>query len=130
MSTLKVFISYSHSDREWASRFAETMASSGVAVFFDESGIAPGQSLVEGLEKGLRESDAMVLLLNAENVKSPNIAFEIGAAYGMNKAIIPIVSKGFEHKLPLHFQRAKFLVRNSPEETAKEVMEALYGEAA
>ena len=72
----------------------------------------------------------MVLLLNSENVQSPNIAFEIGAAYGMNKAIIPIVSKDFEYKLPLHIQRTKFLVRNSPEETAKEVMEALYGKAA
>jgi TIR domain-containing protein len=134
MSRHKVFISYSHSDKEWARKFAETIASSGVEVWFDEFNIKPGQPLVEALEKGLRESDAVVLLINAENVNRPNLFFEIGAALGMNKAIIPVVPKDFEYsKLPLPLQRIKFLVRNSPEETARELataVEALYGEAA
>ena len=55
MSTPKVFISYSRSDKEWARKFAETIADNGVDVFFDESNIAPGQSFIEALEKGLRE---------------------------------------------------------------------------
>lgn len=134
MGRHKVFISYSHSDKEWARKFAETLASSGVEVWFDEFNIKPGQPLVEALEKGLRESDAVVLLINAENVNRPNLFFEIGAALGMNKAIIPVVPKDFEYsKLPLPLQRIKFLVRNSPEETARELasaVEALYGEAA
>lgn len=134
MSTHKVFISYSHSDKEWAREFAETIANTGVEVWFDEFDIKPGQPLVEALEKGLRDSDAVVLLINSENVNRPNLFFEIGAALGMNKAIIPVVPKDFEyHKLPLPLQRIKFLVRNSPEETAKELataVESLYGEAA
>lgn len=136
MSTPKVFISYSHSDGEWARKFAETIAGSGVEVWFDEFNIKPGQPLVEALEKGLRESDAVVLLINAENVNRPNLFFEIGAALGMNKRIIAVVPKPFDFdysKLPLPLQRIKFLVRNSPEETAKELasaVEALYGEAA
>lgn len=134
MNVRKVFISYSHSDKEWARKFAQTIATSGIEVWFDEFNIKPGEPLVESLEKGLRESDAVVLLLNAENMRRPNIFFEIGAALGMNKAIIPVVPAGFEyHKLPLPLQRIKFLIRNSPEETARELTSAvavLDGEAA
>jgi hypothetical protein len=134
MHVPKVFISYSHSDKLWARKFAETIASNGVEVWFDEFNIKPGEPLVESLEKGLRESDAVVLLLNAENINRPNLFFEIGAALGMNKAIIPVVPEGFEyHRLPLPLQRIKFLVRNSPEETARELAMAvavLDGEAA
>lgn len=134
MNVRKVFISYSHSDKEWVRKFAETIVTSGIDVWFDEFNIKPGEPLVESLEKGLRESDAVVLVLNAENMRRPNIFFEIGAALGMNKAIIPVVPAGFEyHKLPLPLQRIKFLIRNSPEETARELTSAvavLDGEAA
>lgn len=134
MSTHKVFISYSHSDREWAREFAVTIVRGGVEVMPSEFGIKPGQPLVEALEKELRESDAVVLLINAENVNHPDLFFEIGAALAMNKAIIPVVPKGFEYsKLPLPLQRMKFLLRNSPEETARELtsaVEALDGESA
>jgi hypothetical protein len=134
MSTPKVFISYSHSDKDWARRFAKTIADSGLDVWFDEFNIKPGQPLVEGLENGLRESDAVVFLINTENKTSPNVYFEIGAALGMNKTIIPVIPEDFDyHRLPLPLQRIKFLIRNSPEDTAKELttaVEALSGEAA
>ncbi|MCI0486072.1 MAG: toll/interleukin-1 receptor domain-containing protein [Blastocatellia bacterium] len=134
MSTPKVFISYSHSDKEWARQLAETIASTGLAVWFDEFDIKPGQQLVDALEKGLRESDAVILLINSENINRPNLFFEIGAALGMNKTIIPVVPKDFEaHKLPLPLKRIRFVTRKSPEETAKELaaaVEAIHGEAA
>lgn len=134
MSSPKVFISYSHSDKEWARKFAETIASTGLEIWFDEFNIKLGQPLIEAIEKGLRESNVVVLLINAENINRPTLFFEIGAALSMNKAIIPVIPKDFEyHKLPLPLQRIKFLFRNSPEETAKELaaaVESLYGEAA
>lgn len=134
MNVRKIFISYSHSDQDWARVFAQTLATSGIEVWFDEFNIKPGEPLVESLEKGLRESDAVVLVLNAENMRRPNIFFEIGAALGMNKPIIPVVPAGFEsHKLPLPLQRIKFLIRNSPEKTAHALTSAVAvfdGEAA
>lgn len=50
MSTHKVFISYSHSDKEWARKFAETISGTGLEVWFDEFRIKPGQPLVEAGE--------------------------------------------------------------------------------
>ena len=134
MSVPKIFISYSHSDKEWVRKFVETITRSGVEVWFDEFNIKPGEPLVESLEKGLRESDAVVLLLTAESINRPNLFFEIGAALGMKKPIIPVIPEGFDYyKMPLPLQRIKFLVRNSPEETARELANAvalLDGEAA
>src|SRR5436309_10166532 len=134
MTTPKIFISYSHSEQEWAREFAASLVLNGLNVWFDEFNIKAGQLLSDALEKGLRESDAVVLLIDSTNINRPNLFFEIGAALGMNKKIIPIVPEGFEaHKLPLSLQRIKFLVQKSPEETAKKMVtaiEVLYGEAA
>jgi hypothetical protein len=134
MSVPKVFISHSSSDKDWARKFAETLEHNGLEVWIDESRIKGGQAWVEALENGLRESDAVVLLISPDNINRPNLFFEIGAALGMNKAIIPVIPKDFDsHKLPLPLQRIKFLIRNSPEDTAKELataIESLAGEAA
>ena len=134
MSTPKVFISYSHLDKEWARQLAKTIVRIGLDVWFDEFDVKPGQQLADALEKGLRESDAMILLVPSENINRPNLFFEIGAALGMNKTIIPVVPKDFEaHKLPLPLKRIRFVIRKSPEETAKELataVEAIHGEAA
>jgi hypothetical protein len=134
MTTPKIFISYSHSDQIWAREFVESLVKAGLDVWFDEFKIKAGQLLSEALEKGLRESDAVILLIDSENINRPNLFFEIGAALSMNKTIIPIVPKDFEpYKLPLPLQRIKFLVRKAPEETAKELataIEVIYGEAA
>jgi len=134
MSIPTLFISYSHSDKDWARQFVESLEHSGLKVWLDEPNIKGGQSWDEALENGLRESDAVVLLISPDNINRPNLFFEIGAALGMNKALIPIVPKDFDyHRLPLSLQRIKFLIRNSPEETAKELataVESLAGEAA
>lgn len=134
MTAPKVFISYSHSDHAWAQKFAEAMIKLGMNVWFDEFDVRAGEFLSDAIEKGLRESDVVVLLINSENFNRPNLFFELGAALGMNKSIIPVVSKDFDfYSLPLPLQRIKYLVQTSPEETAKELaatLKMMYGEAA
>lgn len=122
----KVFISYSHSDKDWAEKFAETMVKSGMNVWFDQFNVKAGEPLSDAIEKGLRESDVVVLLISLENINRPNLFFELGAALGMNKTIVPVVPENLDpHSLPLPLQRIKFIVRASPEETAKELASEL-----
>ena len=134
MTTHDIFISYSHTDQEWAREFAKNLSEVGANIWFDEFNIKPGDSISDSVERGLRESEAIVLLINDESVTTNNFFFELGAALGMNKKIIPIVPEGFPvPKLPLSLRRRKYLVRKSPEETAKELamgLELLHGEAA
>lgn len=134
MTPHKIFISHSNADKSWAREFAKRLSSTGADVWFDEFNIKPGDSIRESVEKGLRGSDMIVLLINDQSVGSSNFFFELGAAVGMNKKIVPIVPEGFSvSKLPLSVQRRKYLIRKSPKETAKELaagLELIQGEAA
>lgn len=134
MSAPKVFISYSHSDSEWARELADSIAHMGLSVWFDQTDIKPGQHLAEELEKGLRTSDAVVFLIDPQTLGSANLFFEMGAAVGMNKTIIPVVPAGFDiHELPLPLRRIRYLIRTSPEQTGKELaaaIESIHGAAA
>ncbi len=126
MDNPKVFISHSAIDADWARSFAEALKSRGVSVWFDEFDVPPGESLREGLESGLRGSDVFVALLDPEYPDKPNLFFELGAAIGMGKRVVPIVPKGLDPRsLPLDVRLRRYLVRNSPEQTAEELSNAL-----
>src|SRR5258708_1326514 len=89
MDKRKVFISYSSSDAVWAREFANSLQQRGLKVWFDSNAIHSGQSLTDAVEKGLRESSVIALLVTPDTIKRPNLFFEIGAAMGMGKPLIP-----------------------------------------
>lgn len=134
MATNKIFISHSSTDKGWAREFAQRLSGVGADVWFDEFNIKPGDSISESVERGMRASDTIVLLVSDQSVNNSNFFFELGAALGMNKKIVLIIPEGFSvSKLPISVQRRKYLVRKSPEETAAELaagLELLHGEAA
>jgi hypothetical protein len=134
MATNKIFISHSNADKGWARDFARRLSDIGADVWFDEFNIKPGDSISESVEKGMRASDLIVLLLGDRDTNNGNFFFELGAAIGMNKKIVLIVPEGVSvSQLPISIQRRKYLVRKSPEETAEELaagLELLHGEAA
>ena len=134
MRKLKIFIAHSSTDRDWARRFALALREFEADVWFDGFNIKPGDSIPELVEAGLRGSDVVVLLVDKESLVRPNFFFELGAALGLNKRIVAIVSEeSAEAGLPLPILRKKYLVRKSPEETAKELaagLELIRGEAA
>lgn len=126
MTERKVFISYSMQDAEWARSFAQALKQRGVPVWFDEFDVKPGESMRDGLESGLRNSDILVALLDAESPSNPNLYFELGAAIGMGKKLVPIVPKGVDPSaLPLDVRLRRYLIRETPEETAEELSNTL-----
>ena len=126
MDKRRVFISHSTLDADWARSFAQALKQRGVAVWFDEFDVRPGESLPDALESGLRGSDTFVALLDAEHPATPAFFFELGAAIGMGKRVVPIVPKGLDpSNIPLDMRRRRYLVRNSPEHTAEELSNAL-----
>ena len=126
MTTPKVFISYSHDDTEWVRSFAEALRDQNVDVWFDEWSVAPGEPLVDAIEVGLRESETIVFVISRSNALSPNVLFELGAAIGMGKRTIPIVSKDLDLSLvPFDLRKRRFIVKGPPAEIAQVVASAV-----
>lgn len=126
MGNRRVFISHSDRDADWARSFAQSLKERGVSVWFDGFDVHPGESLRDALEAGLRGSEILVTLLDAESASSPNLFFEVGAAIGMGKKVVPIVSKGVDPSvLPLDLRLRRYLVRDTPEQTAEELSNTL-----
>jgi len=128
MSKPRVFISHSFSDAGWARQFANSLERRGLKVWFDADAVQSGQSLSAAIEKGLRESNIIALLVTRDTVTRPNLFFEIGAALGMGKPLIPVVSKDIDPSLlPASLRERTYLVKNSPDITAREfVSQALH----
>jgi TIR domain-containing protein len=126
MEKRTVFISHSAGDTDWARSFAQALKARGVPVWFDEFNIRPGESLRDAVESGLRNSDVLVALLDADSPSRPNLFFELGAAIGMGKRVVPIVPKGMDPSvLPLDVRLRRYLIRNTPEQTAEELTNTL-----
>lgn len=122
----QVFISHSNADSEWAKSFADALKRHGIRVWLDQSQIKAGESLGDALEAGLRESDVLVALIDPQTSFRPNLYFELGAAIGMGKRVVPIVPPGLDNsKLPLELRVRRYLVRESPEDTAEQLADSL-----
>ena len=126
--TPQVFVSYAHPATAWVRQFVKQLESRAFHVWLDEREISVGDSLRDAIEKGLRESDAIVAILSRDTLRSPNVAFELGVALGMGKPLIPIVAKDLkQHDLPLNVREKRFLVQDDPAAVANEVSLLLVG---
>jgi len=132
MEKPKVFISHSSLDNGWAREFANSLEQRGLEVWFDSSTARLGQSWRKELEKGLRESSVIVLLVTPDTIRSPNLFLEIGAAIGMGKPLILVASKDIDPSaLPPSLRGQRYLVKGSPEATAREfVSQAMASQTA
>jgi hypothetical protein len=80
----------------------------------------------DAMEAGLRGSDVVVSLVDAGVPVNPNVFFELGAAIGMGKRFVPIVPRGIDPSaLPLDLRLRRYLVRDTPEQTAEELSTTL-----
>jgi len=122
----QVFISYSQQDQPWVRRFVDNLVEQGVAVWVDEKEIAVGESIAEKLEEGLRNSDSLLFVINSGNIDSPNLQFDLGVALGMGKRWIAVVDRDLAEKdLPWPIRSRRYVLRGEPEETAREIAQAL-----
>src|SRR5260370_36705001 len=96
MEKRRVFISPSAQDADWARSFAQALKERGVTVWFDEFDVRPGESVRDALGAGLRDSDVLVALLDAESPSKPTLFFELGAAIVMGKRAVAIVPKDLD----------------------------------
>src|SRR6266446_2034195 len=123
MAKPRVFVSYSHKEAAWAKEFAQALSQRGLQVWIDQLAVQAGESIREAVEKGLRESDIFVTLIDPSTLSSPSLFFELGAAIGMGKRVVAIVPEDFDPaQLPLPLRTRRFLLKRAPEATAGELL--------
>ena len=94
-----IFISSSSKvDRRWVEEFISALEDAGITNFFDIRDIKPGELWKDKIEKALRDSRTLVLILSVTGEVSPWVFFELGAALADNKRIIPVVPEDVDWK--------------------------------
>ncbi len=91
---MNVFISHSFADAKLAKRLADSLREADFQVW-DDTQILPGENWGESLSKALDESEAMIVLLTPNSVRSSNIAYEVGYALGKQVykgRLIPVIA--------------------------------------
>jgi hypothetical protein len=91
---MKVFISHASTDAKLAKRVADVLRESGFQVW-DDTEILPGENWAAKLAEALQESDAMVVLLTPDSLRSPNVSYEVGYALGQENykgRLIPVIA--------------------------------------
>ncbi len=118
-----VFISHSWSDRDWVHELVDSLERLGQEVWTDSDGLSSSESFQQSLEKRLRESKLLVMLLGPDDATRPNVFFEVGAALAMGKPVVFVRSPDLNLcELPPALLRHRFLVKRSPEATAQELI--------
>jgi CRP-like cAMP-binding protein len=85
----RIFVSYSHNDREFATKLVNDLIAAGLNVWMDHLHIPPGVDWDDAIDEALNFCDKMLLILSEESVKSENVKMEW--KYYLNTVKRPVV---------------------------------------
>ena len=91
---MQIFISHSHNDEMFARKVASILEDQGLIVWEASNEIFPGDNWAAKISQGLQESNAMVVLLTPESLKSVLVQREVEYALGSKeyrKRLIPVL---------------------------------------
>lgn len=91
---MKVFISYATQDEALATRLVASLESAGLDAWYKKREIMPGDNWAEKIAAGLKESNAMVVLLTPAALESDAVQNSISYALGeksFSKRLIPVI---------------------------------------
>jgi hypothetical protein len=126
---MRVFLSHSEADKKWAEQLRAGLAEAGFEVWNPQSDALPGSNLHLELGKALERSDAMIVLLSPESVKSASVLSEIEYALSASQfrgRLISVLVKPTE-EIPWILQKLSFIraTKDVPE-TVRRVVSALH----
>jgi adenylate cyclase len=85
-----IFISYSSKDKDKADQLTELLASAGLSVWIDQSGIDVATSWSKEIVQAIDGCKAFVVLLSPNSIISKNVVREVSLAFEKNKKILPL----------------------------------------
>ena len=96
---MKVFLSHTQADAKWAMALRTALAEAGFEVWNPDTDLLPGANWHLELGRALERSDAMIVLISPESVKSQTVLSEIEYALGSPQfrgRLIPVLLKPTE----------------------------------
>jgi hypothetical protein len=101
---MRVFISYSHDDGEFANRLADDLRFYNFEVWIDQHGIQGGDAWRKAIVEGIDSSEAFLIILSPTAMASRNVAKELNIADERGKRIFPVVCKPCEIPQEMEYQ--------------------------
>ncbi|MBL7094195.1 toll/interleukin-1 receptor domain-containing protein [candidate division KSB1 bacterium] len=136
---MKVFISHSYKNESLAQKIAEILKKAGLDVW-DGREILPGDNWADKVSHALNESDAMVVLLTSDSLKSRSVRHEIEFALGekrFRRRLIPVLvgspDKFSGEDFPWilnHLKTVKLTESENNEEDLKQITQALFEDSS
>ncbi|WP_395365024.1 TIR domain-containing protein [Streptomyces sp. YH02] len=90
-TTGKVFVSYSRRDSAFARRLHQELAASLREVWVDWLDIEPSAKWRESIDEAIRGSDALIVLLSRDSLRSKYCWLECERALALGKRVLPVV---------------------------------------
>jgi len=122
----KAFISYSHADKESVLDLYHQLKDSGANLWLDQFELSPGTLFQQEIERAMKASDAMLIILSRNSNISKWVSFEGSFFYSLGqsdkKLIIPIAfdDEGRSLATALPFLQGRLYIDLSKAEARKE----------
>jgi hypothetical protein len=124
---LRIFISYSTEDRDFAKRLGSLLTSRGASIFGDMTVVPGGAAWADVLRTEIEQSSALILVIPSRNAANRNnVLFEAGAAKALGKpvlAVLPPKSEASSIELPTDI--ASLLVLDADRRSVESIADTL-----
>jgi hypothetical protein len=127
MTNQRIFLSYSHDEEPFVRSVAAELARRGLDAKLNHEDIDVGESVTDRIQEALRSSSVLVAFLGPA-LDSPWLNFEIGAALGASKTVLPVfLTTGAREAAPPPVREFSGIdaANLKPDEVAEEIAAAL-----
>lgn len=112
---LRVFISYSRRDEDFAQELLVGLQLQGFEPYLDKHDIAAGEAWETRLGRLIESADTVVFVISPDAVASQRCAWEVEQAVALNKRLLPIVWKRVDEALvPTRLKQLNYIFFDRP----------------
>lgn len=114
-SKLRVFISYSRKDEDFAQELLAGLVLAGFEPYLDKHGIAAGEDWEARLGRLIEAADTVVFVISPDSVASERCAWEVDSTVTLKKRLLPIVWRRVEEtQVPLRLKQPNYIYFDRP----------------